>query len=345
MSVVTWRLCIRTSVFVLTRLSFCLGIAVGLPCLAEAAEPAAETVKVATVAMHSDVGKLETNFKRLDMWCGQARAAGATFAVFPEECLTGSLNKSKLTREDSRRIAADASKLASAKLPEICRQHQLTIVAGIIEPTPDGKKWRNSALIVSPAGHLATFTKLWLPNHTEEKWFEAGRTLPVVTSQGWTFSVGICADIDRPEYFHAAFRNGADFMLLPIGGSGGGELVGADHDQTRQANFHKNLHMKFLPDRARETGMYLFYANQAGHSGTDWFPGLALAVDPTGKLVDEHLPTEGMTVTTVSRKMIVTARRNRSEATVVQTAREKPLLNSSQQSVRVVIVREPTAAR
>lgn len=333
------------------RLTLCMVMTAEIANAVRAEEPArtstatsSETVKVATIAMHSEMGKPELNLQRVDAWCAKARAAGATFAVFPEECVTGSLNKSTLTREESRRIATEASKLARTKLAEICRRQQLIVVCGTIEPAESGTKWRNNALIISPAGHLATFTKLWLPNHNEENWFEAGRTLPVVTSQGWSFSVGICADIDHAEYFHAACRNGADFMLLPIGGSGMPELVGSDGDQTRQAHAHKSLHMKFLPDRARETGMYLFYANQAGHSGTDWFPGMALAVDPAGKLVDEHLPTEGMTVTTVSRKAIAAARNGRSEQVRREVARELPLLNSSKQEVRIILVRDKAAA-
>lgn len=297
----------------------------------------AESVKVATVAMHSEMGKPKVNLERFDDWCRKASEAGANFAVFPEECLTGSLNKSDLPRIESARIAAEASSLAAKKVPEICRQRRMTVVVGIVEPGENGK-FRNNALVVGPTGQIVKYTKLWLPNRSEEAWFDAGRELPVITSQGWTFSVGICADIDRPEYFHAAFRQGADFMLLPIAGSGVGELVGPDGDQTKQANANKSMHMKFLPDRARETGMYLFYANQAGHSGTNWFPGLALAVGPDGKLVDEHLPTEGMIVTTVSRAAIANARRTRANKAASES---EPLKNSMGRAVRVTVVREP----
>ena len=50
-----------------------------------------------------------------------------------------------------------------------------------------------------------------------------------------------------------------------------------------------------------QSGLYIFYANQAGKSGPSWFPGLVLVTDPHGQLVAEHLPTEGMVVTEVSR--------------------------------------------
>ena len=56
-----------------------------------------------------------------------------------------------------------------------------------------------------------------------------------------------------------------------------------------------------------QSGLYIFYANQAGKSGPSWFPGLVLVTDPHGQLVAEHLPTEGMLVTAVSRRALAAA--------------------------------------
>ena len=56
----------------------------------------AETVQVAGVAMHSAMGEPAVNLDRVETWLRRASRAGATFAVFPEECITGSVNKSEL---------------------------------------------------------------------------------------------------------------------------------------------------------------------------------------------------------------------------------------------------------
>ncbi|MEO1996642.1 MAG: nitrilase-related carbon-nitrogen hydrolase, partial [Planctomycetaceae bacterium] len=121
--------------------------------------------------------------------------------------------------------------------------------------------------------------------------------------------VGICADINHEAYFNTAASQGAELMLCPIGGSGRDWLADKETgDQTKQAEFHRNLHMKFLPARASGSRMYVFYANQAGRSGDSWYPGLALALDPLGKLVGEHRPTEGMIVTDISKKLLAEAR-------------------------------------
>ena len=50
--------------------------------------------------------------------------------------------------------------------------------------------------------------------------FLEGQTLPVVTSQGWTFSVGICFDARFPEMFRAAAAQDADLSINFHVGSG-----------------------------------------------------------------------------------------------------------------------------
>lgn len=294
---------------------------------ATAAAPVA--AKVATVAMHSELGDYDANLGRLEAWASKAHAAGTTFAVFPELCITGALCKSSLTLEEGKKTAKRAMAAAIPRLEKLCRQRNMTIVAGIVEPA--GGRLRNSALVVGPNGHIVTYAKLWLPNRTEERWFEAGRVLPVVRSQGWSLSVAICADIDRPEYFAAAAARGAELMLAPIGGSGLAELVGPDGDQTKQANGHKALHMKFLPAHARDHRLYVFYANAAGKSGEHWFPGLALALDPHGKLIGEHLPTEGMIVTEISKQVLAEASPAKAPPRTVK--------NSAGETVEVVQIR------
>ena len=62
-----------------------------------------------------------------------------------------------------------------------------------------------------------------------------GETLLVLDSQGWRFAVGICADLQRGDYFRLAADAGAEFFLLCVAGSGMPELVGPDGDQTKQA--------------------------------------------------------------------------------------------------------------
>ena len=268
-----------------------------------------DTARVAAIAMHSEMGDPEENLKRVEQWMREAHAQGGDFALFTEECVTGSMNKSDLTFPEAMEIAKYAAAVTGPRLESLCREMEMTAVVGLIEPA--GERFLNSALIVGPEGHLATFRKLHLPKGTERKWFLPGDTLPVVTSQGWTFSVGICYDVRFPEIFRAAALKGAELFLLPVGGSGYGELVGDDGDQSEQVKAHVEEVMYLLPARAVDNGLYVFFANQAGLSGRAWFPGYCLAVDPSGRLVGEHTTGgEGMIVVEVSKQVVEDAKKN-----------------------------------
>ena len=178
----------------------------------EIMQPVSETY-VASIAMHSAMGDPTTNLDRIAEWSSKAREQGAAFALFPEECITGSMNKSDIPPEESMRIAEAAAEQSVPFLESLCRELDMTLVVGTIEPA--GSRYRNSAYIVGPGGYLATFTKLHIPNATERVWFEPGSQFPVVTSQGWTFGVGICYDLRFPEIFRTAAQQGADFFSSP----------------------------------------------------------------------------------------------------------------------------------
>ena len=269
-----------------------------------------EKTRVAMVGMTSAMGDPATNLARVAHWCHKASDAGARFVLFPEECITGSMNKSDLSFQEARKIAVEAAEKSVPILESLCRELQMTVVVGTIGPGDGGL--RNNALIVGPEGYLTTYSKLHLPNENEREWFEPGEALPIVTSQNWSFSVGICYDLHVPEIFRAAASREVDFFLLAVGSSY------APHENRRAAEIseqHKQLFMKVLPARAMDNGIYVFYTNQSGMSGNAWFPGLCLAIDPAGNVAGEQLLDEGMVVVDVSRQAL-SAARSANECTV-----------------------------
>ena len=169
---------------------------------------------------------MEENPRRIEDWSARAKGEGAQFVLFTEECITGSLNKSDLNLVEARQIAAEAMAKGVPRLEAFCRRMHLTLIVGTIEPARE--RLRNCALVVGPEGYLTTFSKLHLPNANEREWFVPGHVLPVIASQGWKFGVGICYDVRFPEIFRVAARQGAEFFLLAVGGSGAAERVDAD---------------------------------------------------------------------------------------------------------------------
>ena len=197
-----------------------------------------DTIRVASVAMHSVMGNPSANLGRVAEWAHKAHAQGANFAIFPEECITGSMNKSDLTFEEARKIAAAAAEESMPFLESLARKLQMTLVVGTIEPFDE--QLRNSALIVGPEGYLATFSKLHLPNPNEREWFVPGDTFPVVASQGWTFGVGICYDLRFPELFRGAAQKGAELFFIPVGGSGATKRFPITEISVNKPNFTRS---------------------------------------------------------------------------------------------------------
>ena len=262
-----------------------------------------ETTRIALIGMTSVMADPDANLARIAQWCRKASAAGARFVLFPEECITGSMNKSNLNIEEAEAIAAASAEKAVPFLEALCRELQLTVAVGTIEPGET--VLRNSVLIVGPEGYLTTYSKLHLPNENEREWFEPGEALPIVNSQNWKFSVGICYDVRVPEIFRTAARHEVDFFLLAVGGSYAPHEIERAEEMSEE---HRQLTMKILPARAADNGMYVFFANQSGVSGNAWFPGLSLAIDPTGNVIGELLKDEGMVLADVSRRALSAAR-------------------------------------
>jgi N-carbamoylputrescine amidase len=240
------------------------------------------------------MGDPEANLTAIERWAVRAHDAGATFAVFPEECITGSLNKSSLTFSEATPIVLAAERLAAERLEELSSRLNMTLAAGTIEVV--GDRFGNHVVVYGPTGHLATFAKIHLPNDNERSWFVPGEHLMVVQSQGWTFGLGICSDLNYPEVFRAAARAGAEFILLAVGCSGNGTTEAA----TRYAEQYSRL----MYPCAVANGLYIFYADQNGADRMS----LAFAQDLDGRLVDVRIGEEGIVLATVSRDAILAAR-------------------------------------
>jgi predicted amidohydrolase len=253
-----------------------------------------DETKVAAVTMNCVMGEPETNLDRIESWAEKTRAEGATFAVFPEECITGSLNKSKMNFETARKVVAKAERMTAPRLKTLCRRLRMTLAVGTIESA--GDRFGNNVVVFGPTGRLGTFTKVHLPNEGERKWFVPGDHVLIVKSQGWTFSVGICADLNYPELFRAAARAGAEFFLLAVGCNG---------DGTQQCAIENAMeYSRLMYPCAVANGLYIFYADQSGCDRMS----VAFSQNLKGQVVDLCAAREGFIVTAVSREAIRKAR-------------------------------------
>jgi predicted amidohydrolase len=280
----------------------------------------ADRTHVAAVAMESAMGDVALNLKRVEQWARVAHDRGARFAVFPEECLTGSLNKTHMPYDQARELAAVARRVAQPRLEQLARDLTLTLAVGVIEPgRDDDSLLRNSLWMFGPGGWLGSYAKVQLPNERERTWFEPGRQLPIVESQGWRFSVGICADLNVPEPFRAAATAGAEFFLLGVGSSGRAE----------DAALAAQDFLRVLSNSAQCNALDIFLCNQAGPES----PGVALCCDHRGQLT-QLCTGEGLIIAEVNRTRILDARR-RGDATNVHCVQPQVYTHP-------VVVKDPT---
>jgi predicted amidohydrolase len=255
----------------------------------------AEIAWVAAVAMESQMGDVAANLARVEHWARIARERGARFAVFPEQCLTGSLNKTRMPYDQAREVADTALRLAGPRLEQLARELTMTLAVGVIEPGRSRESLlRNSVWLAGPEGWLGSYAKVHLPNERERSWFEPGGELLLIESQGWKFSIGICADLNYPEVFRAAAVAGADFFLLAVGSSGRAEDAALAAQELTRVIYNSALC----------NGLDILLCNQAGPS----MPGIALCCDHRGQVT--HLCTgEGLIVAQVNREQLLEARR------------------------------------
>lgn len=252
------------------------------------------TVRAAAVAMRCEMGAPAENLDRVACWAERAHADGARFAVFPEECITGSLNKAGISPDEARATVELAATLAAPRLAELCRRLDMTLAVGTIEPC--GPRFRNSVLIVAPEGLLGTYAKVHLPNEKELEWFFPGEELVVAKSRGWTFSVGICADLNYPELFRAAAGAGADFIMFAVGCSGNGTTGGAVAGREEYSGLMRS--------GAVANGLCVLYADQVGPDRLS----LAFTMNQRGEVVDSCCAREGIAMVEIDRAAIREAR-------------------------------------
>ncbi|MCP4317323.1 MAG: carbon-nitrogen hydrolase family protein [Hyphomicrobiales bacterium] len=200
--------------------------------------------------------------ERLD-WLDNAVASiggrPADLIVLPELFLTG---YNVGDRIDEWAQSRDGN--AFRRIADIAQKNSIAIHFGYAER--DGQQLFNSAACVDITGTvIGTHRKLLLPPGFEANHFAAGRECTTFTIGAFTNATLICYDAEFPETFrHLA---AADLVLVPTALAAQWGVV---------AN-------RVIPARAFENGIFVCYANHAGHeNGIDYLGG-SCVVAPDGK--------------------------------------------------------------
>jgi predicted amidohydrolase len=118
----------------------------------------------------------------------------------------------------------------------------------------------------------------------EAAWFAPGQDpVPVFAHPATTFGVAICADIDSPAVFAESSRQGAR-LVFEAAAPG---LYGSQAERDWRAGFEwwRGECMSKLGRYARDNGVHIAVATQAGRTVDEDFPGGGYLFAPDGACV------------------------------------------------------------
>ncbi|MFB7884942.1 carbon-nitrogen hydrolase family protein [Microbacterium sp. NPDC056057] len=168
------------------------------------------------VAQFAPTADTAVNLESIAQLVATASDRGARVVVFPEY-------SSYFVDPFDESLAANAQELDGPfvqALTRLAAQHDLTIVAGLLERASDGERVRNTAVAVDATGLIAHYRKLHLYDafgQRESDWVEPGEPAEPQTFElgGLRFGLMTCYDLRFPEVGRLLVDAGADVFLVP----------------------------------------------------------------------------------------------------------------------------------
>ncbi len=152
-------------------------------------------MNVAAVQFKATKGDYDASLSRLTPLLEQA-CPGADLVVLPEMALTGYLFDSPAA---ARRVAEPADGPTFHALSAFARRHGTWLVAGF--PEAHGASLFNSALVIDRTGALVHVYRKTLLYEADVLWASpGGGDYRVFDTGSGTFTVGICMDLNDPEF-------------------------------------------------------------------------------------------------------------------------------------------------
>lgn len=260
-------------------------------------------VRVAATQFQHEPGDKAANLRIITLMSEQAADAGVEIIVFPECCISGYWHLRNLSRDALCDLAEPVLDGPSSRsLGELSRRLGMTVGAGLIEATADGRLY-NSYVVAMPNGEFRVHRKLhaFISEHVD-----CGDEFTVFdTPHGCRVGVLICYDNNIIENARITALMGAEILLAPhqTGGCNSGSpyamgLVDRELWENRDANpdtieseFRgdkgRGWLMRWLPARAHDNGMFLIFSNGVGIDDNEVRTGNAMVLDPYGRIIKE----------------------------------------------------------
>jgi predicted amidohydrolase len=235
-------------------------------------------VRTLLAALRCEKGAVSENLAAHRRILCEGRDAGCALAVFPEMSLTGSLNPA---RTPELLITLDDP--AVSEMAGLTAEIGVAAVFGISERGEDGAA--HITQVVAEYGRVVGVQRKRHLGEGEES-YRAADADATIELGGARCAIAICAEsgIDRP-FDHAA---SVDAKLVLFCAAPG--LYGRRIDEAawrRGWEWWRSVGLRDAQRHARERGLWIAIATQAGSTEDEDFPGLAALVDPTGGVCAE----------------------------------------------------------
>ncbi len=225
-------------------------------------------MRVALAQIDPTVGDLDGNAAKIAAWIGDARAAGAELAIFPELCLPGYpaedlYLKPHFIAANQRVLEELAAGVAG-----------ISVLVGFAEPAADGsfRHAYNSTALLADGAVRAVYRKNRLPNYAvfdEQRYFVAGSEPLLVDVAGTPVGLTICEDCWTPgPPGQAEAEAGARLIANPSG-----------------SPYHRGKGREretMFAARAREYGAHFAFCNLVGGQDELVFDGQSMLIAPDG---------------------------------------------------------------
>jgi len=224
--------------------------------------------------MRCDKAAIAENLATMGRYLDHASELGIDIIGFPEMCLTGYADP---TRYPQSVISLGGSEVG--QLLELTRPHRATVLAGLIEENPGSKPFITQ--IALRGGKLLGHYRKVTIKDEEADWFSPGDHVPVFHHGDLLFGISICADIGSPDVFAACARQGAR-IVFELAAPG---LYGEQETRDWRSGYEwwEGECQSHLSAHARELGIWIAVATQAGRTVDEDFPGGGYLFGPDGR--------------------------------------------------------------
>lgn len=224
-------------------------------------------IRLAMAQINAVVGDIDGNERKMKQWIALARDANADIVTFPELALTGYPPEDLLLKPQFIEANLEAVRRLARETTGI------TAVIGFVDRQDD---IFNAAAIVQNGEIVAVYHKMFLPNYgvfDEFRYFQAGKSAPVLKLQGATVGVSICEDIWYPDgpAFHQALSGGAEIII-----------------NISSSPYHagkRRWRERMLATRAADNTVIVAYNNLVGGQDELVFDGDSMVFDGNGELI------------------------------------------------------------